>query len=161
MRQRQNLQSFEEYGLIDTAQAKEVARIFLRHPHVHQVEVFGSVARDGSGNDLDLILITDEDRALAFMEIAESEIKLWAQSLAQESVYNNPHLRQEVAVRVLGDGFAEFLTAAGRIVDVAHLDIFVFAPDWRDYLETLQEALPHHDPDFMWHIARDARVLAP
>ena len=161
MRQRQSLQSSEEFGLVDTAQAKEVARIFLRHPDIHRVEVFGSVARDGSGNDLDIILITDEDLALDFLEIAEAKIKRWAQTTAQESVYNNPHLRQEVAVQVLGDDFVDVLAATGRIVDIAHLDVFVFSTDWRDYLETLQEALPHHDPQFMRHVAHDARVLAP
>lgn len=148
--------SLEEFGAVDRARAEEVARIFLRHHDIHKVEIFGSVAREGYGNDLDIILITDEVLQDQFVDRMQYELMRF-----NTDAYNTPELRRTVASAVMGEYFNDILASATRIITPAELDIFIFGPDWRDFLAYLQFTLGNKDPRFMENIARDARVIAP
>ena len=146
-------------------QAVRVAQIFMHHPYIHGVELFGSVARDGLGHDLDLILITDKGRGSDFICLASDRfgrrdsLETEDLTLQRMECYNTPDERAKIAKRVLGGNFGELLAEAKRYT-AAKLDIFVFPPDWRDHLRVLQEDLPHRDPNFMENIARDAVRIA-
>lgn len=147
---------------IDLASAVKVAEIFRRYPQVQAVEVFGSVARDGIGNDLDLILVADEKIAQDFIGRVEYEIQLFSKNIRLSIYFDNAFTRSEVAETVLdadqfGNGiFQEALAEAGEI----GVDIFIFPPDWRDRLTELQGRMGHDDPNFMEKISKDARQIA-
>jgi predicted nucleotidyltransferase len=150
--------------MVTREMAVAAAAILKRHRWVYGVELFGSVARDGSGKDLDLIIISDDSRGSDFIELMEEylkarpdddEIALMGYDM-ENGVYADWRLRKMVAMRVLGEGFVHNLIEAGSRISGATIDLFVFPRTWRDHLRVLQDALPHEDPNFMENIARDA-----
>ena len=160
--------------LVNRAQAEQVAQIFMRHRHIHGVELFGSVARDGQGHDLDLILVTDEVRGLDFLIEVAAKLRrrpsdTESLTLHRIDIYNNPWERMWIAQDVLGHNFNELLIeaeelirhiGAGGLIWHVVLDIFVFPSTWRERLNQLQKDIPHSDPNFMQNIARDAVRIA-
>ena len=141
--------------LVNRAQAEQVAQIFMRHPHIHGVELFGSVARNGQGHDLDLILVTDVVRGFDF-------IREVATRLHEIATYNHPWERMGAARDVLGDNFNNLRIEAEDLIGYEYmaLDILVFPHDWCERLYQLQKDIPHSDPNFMKNIARDAVKIA-
>lgn len=147
--------------------AEEAAAILKCHPWVLGVELFGSVAREGSGNDLDLIIIADDDRGSDFISLMGHYLLMRPSDATADSmqydmkngVYADWRLRQMVTREVLGRDFGSLLTKAQAKISWATTDLFVFPRNWRDYLGALQSALPHGDPDFMQNIAKDAVAI--
>ncbi len=141
--------------------AKKVAEIFRRLDKVQAVEVFGSVARDQEGRDLDLILVCDEETSQLFMEMVELEAEI--AKLPKIGRYHGYALtRSNIAEEILSDIVAsdnnlfEEALAASEV----GVDIFIFPPDWRNRLDELQGRMGHDDPKFMQKIAKDARRIA-
>jgi|SRR3989344_8246065 len=163
---------------VDSAKAHNIAHIFRRHPHVQEVLLFGSVARCGLGNDLDLILITDETRANDFVQCLnrlieefENRMRRVAEHSAQRDpfaeVYHHKRLRLEAIEETLEaytddspNNFLSLYHSAQALVGHNALDLFLFPPDWRTKLEDMQKALPNRDPMFMQNVARDAIRIA-
>lgn len=135
----------------DMEKAKAVAGILKESPFVLGVEVFGSVARCGKGDDLDLVVVAEEDDAQAFMRMARKSALGGALCHWYAIPSSN---RNAIADDLLIVGIHEI----EKEVWVC-LDVFVFPPDWHDRLDELQRALPHSDPQFMRKIARDAKPL--
>lgn len=161
--------------LVNRKQAEQVAKIFMRHSHIHGVELFGRTAREGQGNDLDLVLLVSLEDADTFTGMVRSKLMeistfgdperyiLEGPELQKACTYNSPNLRMEMARVVLSDraeGFRVLQTEAEGLVFPAALDIFLFPGGWRYYIRSLQEDLPHKDPHFMENIARDAVRIA-
>ena len=147
---------------VNRQMADEVARIFKGHPWVYDVLLFGSVARGGVGEDLDLILISDDRRARDFIELLKGwlglypEVEFPAMTLLYGTVYAESELRISAAAETLGENFHSLLQEARTKANWAKIDLFVFPRGWRDRLQVLQSALPHEDPDFMEKISREA-----
>lgn len=118
------------------------------------IEVFGSVARNGSGNDIDMIICVPEELSWRFFGYVRSGNMF--------EYENSARLRLSVAFDLLteDDGLGSpFLDVLGDDFDGA-LDVFLFPQNWRCRLYELQHELPHKDPNFMSNVARDARVIA-
>ena len=147
--------------------AGEAAAILKQHPRVHGVELFGSIAREGSGNDLDLIVITDDGRGRDFIASLERYLKALPDDETarimgydmKNGVYADWRLRRIAAWETLGRDFGAILREAETQIRGKIIDLFVFPRNWRDYLRALQEALPHEDPNFMRNIAADAVAI--
>ena len=148
--------NFNGYRVVDRRVASRVAHIFLRHPLVKRVELFGSVAREGTGSDLDLTLIMETELYLEYFSLCLNEL-----SQCFEDIYSAARVRLKVAAEIFGDSFALVLATAERLAPPQCLDIFVFPPDWRNQLDFLQNSFVHKDPNFMYNIAKDSIVLAP
>lgn len=129
--------------------AVAIAKFLMRHKHVLDVLVFGSIAKNGIGNDVDLVIIADFKHAQKFLTIAD--IKL------PPRVYVNKRMREEIAIEVLGEHFEDFVAEAKDAVG-ADLDLFVFPPDWRERLDAIRHSL-HVKPAFMQNIVWDAVSL--
>ena len=150
----------------DMAQA--VANQLRLANNVHSVELFGSIARDGRGRDMDIIIVADDDmRAWEFTFLVAEMMECFdkcgeSSALAgrRDGAYHYKGLRREMAMAVFDLDFGMRLHRAEFIAGRANLDIFVFPPNWRNLLHELQEALPHSDPMFMENIARDAVPIA-
>ncbi|HXV27142.1 MAG TPA: nucleotidyltransferase domain-containing protein [Candidatus Paceibacterota bacterium] len=141
----------------DRARAHRVATAFLRHPRIAEVLLFGSVARDGEGRDLDLILVTEESLAYEFMLLLDTAVLHHIPH--GPDGYRRTSLREDIAEEVLSANFYDVLREAKSAAGAAKLDLFLFPPDWRNQLKALQDAIPHKDPDFMANVARDAVSL--
>ncbi len=74
--------------------------------------------------------------------------------------YHNKRLRLMAAEAALPCEFWPLYLEAKARAYPAELDIFVFPLEWREYLDVLQKALPHEDPNFMKNIAKDAVKIA-
>jgi len=136
--------------------ADEAAAILKGHRWIFGVELFGSVARDGSGKDLDLIIISDDSRGMDFIEMMQYHLMTGNVTLMGYGIYADGHLRETVAMRVLREDFDDRLAKARSQISGANIDLFIFPHNWRNHLRSLQNALPHSDPEFMENIARDA-----
>ena len=108
------------------------------------VIVYGSVARHGCGNDLDLIIVATETMWQKFKQ------KVLENSLG----YCGAFTRHDVAYEMLGKPFEE-LEGNG----LGMVDVYIFPPDWTNRLDELQASFPHEDPNFMRNIATDAKTL--
>ncbi len=153
--------------------AVAVAEIFRRDSLISEVLLFGSVARNGFGRDIDLILIADKGCGWDFMAHAEQLFQDFGEREKEDAsalqsptyrrkqgMYQNKRLRLMAAEAALPNEFLPlYLEAKARAYPV-ELDIFVFPLEWREYLDVLQKALPHEDPNFMKNIAKDAVKIA-
>lgn len=153
--------------MVGRDRADRVAEVLLQNHDVHEVLLFGSLARNGRGRDIDLIVITDEWRSDQFMRTALTEMQEIEEHAARlpiiadrirNGAYGHKQARQAAAIEAI-EGFEWELDVARSIAYPASIDIFVFPTDWRNRLEVLQLILPHHDPHFMQNIARDAMSL--
>lgn len=129
--------------------AEEAARFLLSCPAVIDVYLFGSLAREGDGKDIDLIAIT-----------SESEVEQFADFVWEEyvNVYSLAAERFCAAGAILRWDDRGIFRVLGHD---ALLDIFIFPVDWLARLDELQGGLPHQDVDFMKNIAFDARKFNP
>jgi len=133
--------------------ALRIAEVFINTPGVSAVEVIGSVAREGRGNDLDLVLVVD---GIAY---ATYVLSLNEKMMCGEDYYWD--FRQErhaAALRSLNfslplRGWLRLATA-----DVS-LDLHLLPEGWKTRADEVQHHLRHNDPNFVSNIAKDAVEL--
>lgn len=146
----------DKRSLISLAQAQQAAKALCEHPDIKSVVVFGSVARDNEGEDLDIILVCNEVIAEEFVYYVKSVLD----EEEADPYTSAKHIRRNIALTSFScEELDSILNKVERFVSIYDMDIFIFPPDWRNRLDELQNALPHSDPHFMHNIARDARVL--
>lgn len=142
-------------GVIRMEGAKWVAERLLRWcPSIRAVELFGSVSRNAVGNDLDLVIITDEHRFRQFLSMVHGA----GQATSYEYHVSRAE-RRSIARYVLGE-LDEVMPAIGCKIPESLLDLYVFPPDWKCRISEIQRDLPADDPSFVRNIAMDARLLA-
>lgn len=146
----------------EVRRTQTVARYLSTLNGVQGVEVFGNIARQGHGHDIDLIVLVDDWTACGFVQAmsefegdayASSE-RLWiAGHLLGEDVYDEIcRLGWDVSPKEWGGLFTTDLYQQRTLIPV---DIFLLPVDWRTNI-WLQEELPSIDPDFLTNIATDA-----
>jgi hypothetical protein len=141
--------------------ADRVGEILACESGVCEVLLFGSVARLGSGKDIDLIIVAHEALAERFLR----SIKILYPNYRRHerlAIYPMKTIRRNAADFAFWNG-RDSPTLLQEAVSAAHpveLDIFVFPPNWRDQLDRLQTDFPNRDPEFMENIARDAIKIA-
>lgn len=132
--------------------AQLVGMVFANLPQVEAVEVFGSVARNSRGNDLDMALTVD---AVTYASYA---LALRALSEDEDYYFGLRSERLAVACQVLklsgpiGDWLG--LATAG-----ISLDLHLFPQGWKQYADVVQTHFSHDDPAFVSNIAKDAVPL--
>jgi predicted nucleotidyltransferase len=143
--------------------AMQVAKILHEHPKVFEVYLFGSVAREGVGLDLDLFIISDSYTAGAFLQYARealAEFEYIRDHFAGIYGVGSHVFRAAAATEAIGQGFGTTLYKAETLAGNCRIDLFVFPPNWRARLDYLQSSLPHKDPNFMHNISNDAFRVA-
>jgi len=132
--------------------AKKVAKIFLRHPKINKVFVFGSISRGECGNDIDIILTTKRDTFEKYFLLIKKNSEKFIKHYQSKSV------RFLSAVDVLYDGvsftFSLIKKSCGTELD--YIDVFIFPDNWKEELKYLQKKFSHSDKNFMENIARDS-----
>jgi predicted nucleotidyltransferase len=142
---------------------------FRQRMEIDDVYVFGSVARTGTGNDLDIIVT-----------VSEYHFRLWAEDLTStlddihekrvvDTYMTAGDIRMLAADRLLGipdeysDGYIDFSDAKGingyPLETYMFIDIFLFPEDWKQSVDELQSMLPNKDPNFMRNIAKEAIIV--
>lgn len=131
-------------------------RLYILGRGVLGIELFGSLAR-GKGtmdSDFDVIVCVEAFQAFQWLEAVRGQIRdrdAYGPSVAK--------IRRLEAMRTIGITPDRLYAATG--IDGWRLDIFVYPPNWRDYLHELQVLGHHTDPNFMRNIARDALTFVP
>ncbi|TSC91755.1 MAG: hypothetical protein CEN90_219 [Parcubacteria group bacterium Licking1014_17] len=123
--------------MVSRTAAISLAKILITHMHVCEIWLFGSLVRDDWGKDVDLIIITDDERASEFVtlvkertECSNREGDVWnRRSLVLGGMYFNKYIRIETAWDILGENFNDLCIEAQIITGVNDLDVFVFPPD--------------------------------
>lgn len=109
------------------------------------VLVYGSVARHGCGNDLDIIILGTEEMWQEFKSgVLQKMSPSWCGALT----------RHDVVQEMFEEAFGALEDAGIMMVDV-----YIFPSDWTKRLDELQAAFPHEDPLFMQNIAADVKTL--
>ena len=119
-----------EITQVTLKQAKRVIEILKKHPHVLDVQIFGSVADTGHGNDLDLILVCNEQCAKNFHSQLEAvaSINEYLEDLCPTIQENaSAKLREQVIMQILGGNFGTLLKRAKDIIRPAALDLLITA----------------------------------
>jgi len=169
MAKRSPLRAGDPRVFVNRAKAMQVANVLRCADGVRGVELFGSLARNGQGNDIDIIIIVDDHDAAEFLDFAGSLMRDFEEGEngrarigcgQRNGAYHHKILRREAAEGVLGGDFCRRLFRAEALARPADLDIFVFPRNWREQLDVLQSTLPHSDPEFMQNIAQDAVPIA-
>lgn len=106
--------------------------------------IYGSVARHGCGNDLDMIIVGTEEMWQDFRKKVLQKSPAWSGAI----------YRGEVANKMVEDALDELEEECHLLIDV-----YIFPPDWLKRLDELQATFPHEDPGFMRNIAVDVKTL--
>ncbi len=119
---------------------------------VQEVLLFGSVARDYVGADLDLVLVVPEVWFQEYVELAG----IWC-GYGPRKIVLYRERRFEAATHALCLYGNYQVSGHSEMEWNSHyIDLHVFPTDWRDRLGELQLRLGHHDPKFMENVAREA-----
>lgn len=162
--------------------ARELAASFASLPGVVEVFLFGSLARQGEGHDVDMILVVEGDLAQRFHEIM---------AIDRELGYSDTRHRQDTLATMFGvhimalvsncreacqmwcddDSWRSHSTLCPEMiqdfVDYVHeaclVDPLVFPVDWRNQIDQLQEVYAGHggDPQFMINLMHDLKCHDP
>jgi hypothetical protein len=141
--------------------ALEVASVFMNAPTVIGVDLVGSVAREGKGNDLDMVLLVSPFRYASFVR----SMMGWDEDVAEEDEWEDSYMfggykssRRKAALEIvaLTPVLSAWLECATRSFNV---DLFLMPEGWRKHADEVQKHLPHRDPQFVRHIATDAVTL--
>lgn len=161
-------------ALCTKVKAEALAKRFKQVNANIRVYLFGSVARDRIGRDLDFILeVTDAvfqdyaDRCLDSLGVHWAVNRLVDPGDYFWTYYAPNAVRSEAAFAALGaksdTAFLEASAAAGVPVD--QLDIICLPEGWNVPESTVQmllsAALNADDPQFLENVIRDAEELAP
>lgn len=139
--------------------AEAVATRLLSLRGVVRIEVCGSIARVGKGNDIDLVVVVNDESVYRNF-VMETMHTIWH----ADAYHCGPSYRKEAVKNTFGsDNYYTKVTCGIfpliRLDAEECLDLFVMPQDWKERLDELQNDLPHDDPLFMRNIAKDAQVL--
>ncbi len=122
--------------------AKRLAEKLRQNPRILGVDLFGSVARKGSGHDLDLILLTGETTASAWWKETGMRIRprtFWTFVYHKakkffpflEKRFDEPHKIRglEAAGRILGIDLSRL---ASETVPGMKIDVILLPEKWRE-----------------------------
>lgn len=133
--------------------AENIASALITDPHVDEVQLFGSVARDEEGNDTDLILIVSDEDFERFVE----QLNL---ILGEEDTYVGARTRFWAAELVL-----DWVNATERITTAVYsrdqIDVFLLPKNWLGRIKQIHDCFTHEDPEFTRNIAHDTRRFDP
>lgn len=135
--------------------AKMVLLPLVNMTGVKEVQVFGSIARNGKGHDLDIVLIVDTLPYATFLT------EMWQRcgvdgTLADDYYVDYQEERFQAAMAALSPKPAErgWLELAVQQLG-APIDLHLMPMNWQQHVDEVQQHLPHHDPEFVRNIARD------
>ncbi len=138
--------------------AKKVASQFIGVGEIYQIDVFGSIARDKVGQNIDLIFVVQDDRVFTRFVDLVARFQL-------DDPYRHATLRQHrfaAFQQIWGNSnltWRKCLT--NRTEDLLeHVDVIVFPWSWRDRMKELKGRMNNTDPEFLENIKLDAIILA-
>lgn len=152
----ENFDSYGDLGISDKrftfAQAKSVASQLIQLNGVSRIELFGSVARNLRGNDIDLIIVVDDEETYRrFLAGVRKNIR--------EDMFGNELGARLRLAAVFEMWMNDWPASEPLWSDALLLDLFVMPKDWHARTDELQKNLPHNDSSFVRTIAKDARVI--
>lgn len=139
--------------------ALEVASVFMNTPNVFGVDLVGSIAREGKGNDLDMVLIVDTFRYASFVRALSVHETYDANESEEDEYYTGFKSQRRAAaleIVALDPVLNAWFECATRTFSV---DLFLMPEGWKERINEVQSHLPHRDPEFVRHIATDAVTL--
>lgn len=119
---------------------RRVAKLFRQHPHVKSVEIFGPVARDGKGSQVDLLLVVPKWHASRFLAALrrgvdrQELIMIAADKVPVFSMSHRRVLRTTYALRTLGAEFGRIMKLAQELLPQIPVSVLLVPEYWRNDL---------------------------
>ena len=133
--------------------ADVLARQLSTDTRIASVELFGSVATHGEGQDIDLVITADEPAPSRFMTLMSqlSSCAYW---------YGNEikSRRLQIVEQSL-PGLLKRVSSVRRDVDLTRIDMFLFPSDWKKRPQEIQRQLRTWDQNFVARVAASAVLL--
>jgi len=137
---------------VNKQDALRIASVFSNIEGVRAVEVFGSIARAGEGNDLDLAVVVEGGFYTSYVI-----------DLRERMDYGDYYADFKSERRIAALKALFFTTAqCGWLESVTAgivLDLHLLPVGWKEQTDMLQQHLWHDDPNFVKNIAKDAVTL--
>ncbi len=136
----------------------------MAHPEVRGIELFGSVAREGSGNDLDFIILASPALAAKFFasEVKQMKERGEAEPCLLHCVHKYGYSGDEPD-HFLDKDFQQLLVKAKRVLprNQTYMDVLVLPVGWRKKEAAIMKIFPRMIDDGLWDdIFYDARRIA-
>lgn len=138
--------------------AQEIAEFILSHEHqqIHTIGIFGSVAREGIGNDLDLIIFTFRSTMLRFMEKSSNQVQQLKKEGNEVDKNTLSRIRKEIAKVVLS---LDFLCANQEMED--QLDVYLFPASLEEDVDRWIREGNGAATAFMQSVVKDLKYFDP
>ncbi len=138
--------------------AEQAGRMIGKEPYVQELLLVGSLAFGQPGHDIDLVVVTDEDRARRWLR----RVRVGMERHGGDTVsYPLQHERTCAA------GYEVFEPPANAYIfeHQRALDIYVLPPDWREKRKELEAALgevtPAGEESLLTTFKREGRAWLP
>ena len=136
--------------------ARNVANGLLKVKNVLSVELFGSIAREGHGNDLCFLLVTDSE---TYHKFEQQFISFSDQLRGKGYQYSSEAIRRIAISSIWDTHTPEWAEIQAFYESDAHTDICVFPDRWRD-LWRFTSSSRAYGQDFLAMLYREARPMA-
>jgi len=148
-------------NLVTIKMMREVLITLIKQTKVVKLEVFGSVARCGRGNDLDLIVVVDP---IVYVSFVSHMLYNWFDNGGSLEGYYESYREQRMyamfaTLGMSAEEIAELRIDISEIGGEHLIDFHVMPTGWHTRVDEIQAHLPHDDSEFVRKIALDARRL--
>lgn len=136
---------------------RKVLELFANVQGVKALEVIGSLAREGEGKDLDLVVVVD---VYAYITYIKSMWVAITAGLADDNIDAYTDYREErerAVLEALNIEYKQLGELQSAIKELGSIDLFLMPEGWKKRTEEIQGHLPHDDRHFVENIARDAK----
>ncbi|MFH1183312.1 MAG: nucleotidyltransferase domain-containing protein [Candidatus Moraniibacteriota bacterium] len=154
--------------------AKCLADYFLGFSMIHDVFLYGSIARERVGSDVDLIVTVDEETYQKFKNLV-SLSDYNSNKLDRYNAMLTTLFLSKIDYRGVSDRIFELTIGMpskdfwnGPIKEICKvlkegpgMDIYLLPRDWKSRLEEIQSDFSNEDPNFIKNISQDAILYDP
>lgn len=142
---------------MDIRDTRKVLELLANVQGVKALEVIGSLAREGKGNDLDLVVVVNVYVYITYIKLMWVAITAGLTDDNIDAYADYRVERERAALDALKIEYEQLGELQSAIKELGSIDLFLMPEGWKKRIEEIQGHLPHDDRHFVENIARDAK----
>lgn len=136
---------------------RNVLELFANVQGVKGLDVIGSLARKGEGEDLDLVIVVDVYVYITYIKLMWVAITAGLTNDNLDAYTDYREERERAVFEALNIGYRQLGELQSAIQELGSVDLFLMPEGWKKRTAEIQGHLPHDDWRFVENIARDAK----